>query len=604
MVVESDDLSPQQRVVLETVVDAVCASHPQPPPPPRHVLIEAVAGAGKTRTLVAMVQALRARMPEARCLLLAFNAEMARHLRLRLRDDPGAEVATLHAFGLRLCSRAAAAAAAATTDGGGEEEGCCPSQKRRRVDPDLLVEVDPDKAHRIWASLVDVSTHTVAEWLRIRAAVDRFRQSGQRMETEVVETGPRSLVDTILARMLVDRQVVDQEDQIWMPLHYGWCVPPEEHYDLVLIDEAQDLNPAQHAFLRQCVAPPGSRTHVCAVGDPHQAIYAFRGADPQSMDRLADLFGMELYRLTCCFRCPRRVVFVAGQINRCLHAAPTAGTGVVRIATVSDPLRDSLPDTVYRLVRENPPTTLFVSRGNPVLLDLLRGAYRQPPVDLSLRWISPSIERSLDAMLRSAEAARLTLAAYVAHINATVALSQPDRTILRILDLAVELDGPNCIVTASGWMRFLTDVLRSSPEEQEDKDKDVVVPSHHDPLPLDDDEFFDPTWLMAGEEDGDDDPPPSSPPPALPRLVLATVHAVKGMEFPHVVCFEYNLFGVQNRESEHSQEHNLLYIALTRSTERLTLLLTRRNQRVISPYLPIEMIYYANEMWNDAVAVT
>lgn len=37
-----------------------------------------------------------------------------------------------------------------------------------------------------------------------------------------------------------------------------------------------DLNRAQHLFLRQCIVRPNTRTNLCAVGDPSQAIYAFR----------------------------------------------------------------------------------------------------------------------------------------------------------------------------------------------------------------------------------------------------------------------------------------------------------------------------------------
>lgn len=41
--------------------------------------------------------------------------------------------------------------------------------------------------------------------------------------------------------------------------------------------------------------------------------------------------------------------------------------------------------------------------------------------------------------------------------------------------------------------------------------------------------------------------------------------------------------GHQIMDADHPQEHNLLYIALTRSTNRLTLLMNRRTQRVVSP---------------------
>ena len=51
--------------------------------------------------------------------------------------------------------------------------------------------------------------------------------------------------------------------------------------------------------------------------------------------------------------------------------------------------------------------------------------------------------------------------------------------------------------------------------------------------------------------------------------------------------------------NDQPQEHNLLYIALTRGTESLTFIVNRRTKRIVSPYLPIEMVYYSMDMWNE-----
>jgi DNA helicase II / ATP-dependent DNA helicase PcrA len=47
----------------------------------------------------------------------------------------------------------------------------------------------------------------------------------------------------------------------------------------ILIDEYQDISPAQYKLLRLLL---GKRANICAVGDPDQAIYGFRGADVQN----------------------------------------------------------------------------------------------------------------------------------------------------------------------------------------------------------------------------------------------------------------------------------------------------------------------------------
>ena len=58
-------------------------------------------------------------------------------------------------------------------------------------------------------------------------------------------------------------------------------------YDVVLVDEYQDTDPAQEALLH---ALAGDGRELIAVGDPDQSIYAFRGADVHAMERFTDVF--------------------------------------------------------------------------------------------------------------------------------------------------------------------------------------------------------------------------------------------------------------------------------------------------------------------------
>src|SRR5262249_51094475 len=58
-------------------------------------------------------------------------------------------------------------------------------------------------------------------------------------------------------------------------------------YDVVLVDECQDTDPAQEALLH---ALAGDGRELIVVGDPDQAIYAFRGADVSAIMRFPDRF--------------------------------------------------------------------------------------------------------------------------------------------------------------------------------------------------------------------------------------------------------------------------------------------------------------------------
>lgn len=53
----------------------------------------------------------------------------------------------------------------------------------------------------------------------------------------------------------------------------------------ILVDEYQDLNLSQYRFLKLLA---GSNREICAIGDPDQAIYGFRGASPEFFRRFLE----------------------------------------------------------------------------------------------------------------------------------------------------------------------------------------------------------------------------------------------------------------------------------------------------------------------------
>lgn len=98
-------------------------------------------------------------------------------------------------------------------------------------------------------------------------------------------------------------------------------------YDLVLVDEAQDLNAAQQAILEKLVKPDG---RLVAVGDPHQAIYGFAGADHQSFDKLCLREHTSILPLSDCYRCGKHIISLAQTIVPHINAYKGNGDGKVR----------------------------------------------------------------------------------------------------------------------------------------------------------------------------------------------------------------------------------------------------------------------------------
>lgn len=100
----------------------------------------------------------------------------------------------------------------------------------------------------------------------------------------------------------LDEQTFDFDDQLWTPIYNGWEFP---QFDNLLVDETQDLSPIQHLMIE------AMKSRLFAVGDRHQAIYGFRGALQDSMDHLKTKFGMKELPLSICYRCSQEVVMMA-----------------------------------------------------------------------------------------------------------------------------------------------------------------------------------------------------------------------------------------------------------------------------------------------------
>lgn len=83
-------------------------------------------------------------------------------------------------------------------------------------------------------------------------------------------------------------------------------------YRWISVDEYQDVNPAQYRLLR-LLASGGA--NLCVIGDPDQAIYGFRGADPRFFLAFAEDYpGSQQLRLSRSYRSPQSLLDAAAQV--------------------------------------------------------------------------------------------------------------------------------------------------------------------------------------------------------------------------------------------------------------------------------------------------
>lgn len=164
---------------------------------------------------------------------------------------------------------------------------------------------------------------------------------------------------------------MDFDDMLRIPIIRGMKFPK---YDIIFVDEAQDLNPIQHEILARMLSDTG---RIVAVGDSHQAIYAFRGALSDSMEKLDSRFGLIPLPLSVTYRCASSIVEQAKRFNPHIRAHPSSPTGSVTTMSEQEMYRTHISDGVLKggimvLCRYNAPliraAIKYIIHGQPVYL--------------------------------------------------------------------------------------------------------------------------------------------------------------------------------------------------------------------------------------------
>ncbi len=107
--------------------------------------------------------------------------------------------------------------------------------------------------------------------------------------------------DGILTKTL---QLISEDDSLKKELHQ------RIHY--LFVDEYQDVNETQYMLIKELTGP---QTKLCAIGDPDQAIYSFRGADLEHFLRFEkDFSGTKVFHLEQNYRSTPDIVNCAGDL--------------------------------------------------------------------------------------------------------------------------------------------------------------------------------------------------------------------------------------------------------------------------------------------------
>jgi superfamily I DNA/RNA helicase/RecB family exonuclease len=296
-------------------------------------LVLAGPGTGKTTT---MVEAIAARVDAGtdpgRVLTLTFSRRAASELRARigqrLRRTVAAPLAsTFHGFGFSLVAEQLA------PDDLGRGQRVLAGPEQEVVVRELLAH-DREIGRVAWPDELTAALRTRGFTEQVRTFMSTARSLGlgarevaslapERADWVAASTFMSDYLDVMDSRGLLDYSELVTRAVAYAQSDHGRAAL-RGRYDLVVVDEYQDTDPAQEMLL-QAIA--GDGRDIVAVGDPDQSIYGFRGADVRGITEFSDRFRSrtgapaEILTLSTSRRCAESIVVSSRRVAALLGPA-------------------------------------------------------------------------------------------------------------------------------------------------------------------------------------------------------------------------------------------------------------------------------------------
>jgi DNA helicase II / ATP-dependent DNA helicase PcrA len=285
----------------------------------KSLILSAVAGAGKTSTLLAMLKAT-----EGSVAFCAFNKSIAKEIEFKVNQqniNKDVKVGTVHSFGFGAIRR---------------------SISRVNVDGNKIQTIVRDNFNNEESNMQTflISAVAMAKEVGIRACVnDNYNTWIQMFDhydlwnslpLDVNTDKAIGLCQDVLDISNKTLNVVDFSDMIYLPILKKMRI---WKYSNIFLDEAQDTNATRRALVKMMLAPKG---RLIAVGDPHQAIYGFTGADSNALNLIQKEFKAKELPLSVTFRCPKNVVKEAQKYVQHIESHPDSADGIVDECNLQD----------------------------------------------------------------------------------------------------------------------------------------------------------------------------------------------------------------------------------------------------------------------------
>lgn len=305
----------------------------------RHLVVRARAGTGKTTTIIEAVNRVST---DQSVLVCAFSKTIELELTKRIGQSPNVVAKTLHALGFACVRRFRDNMRVDSTRADKLAWTVCGKHA-----PDTIVRL-VSKLHtkgREIAPFASKLGDLAALQITFECVPDESWENTE-YNTQYVE---RKAIEAMeLAANVQSGEGIDYSDMLFLPVRNSWMV---KTYDMVVVDEAQDMTPTQLAIAKGMLNDGGN---IVIVGDDKQAIFAFRGADCDTLDNLKRELNANELGLNTTYRCGKAIVALAQQYVPDFKADINNADGVVSEIT-ADKLVGAAAAGDFILSRVNAP---------------------------------------------------------------------------------------------------------------------------------------------------------------------------------------------------------------------------------------------------------
>lgn len=279
-----------------------------------NIVVQATAGAGKTTTIL---ECLKLVPRFKRSIFLSFSNAIVKELKDRVPQ--GIQASTLHSLGFRIL-----------ISHYGE---CVKKIEENKYFRKCLVSFYSDKKEKTKEDFKNCfRVQDICSFIRmsmVELEYEKVRVMCEYYNIDYTEQLIKYSIE-LLSKKEDWKYGIDFVDMLYLPIKLDLI---NIKYDLVFLDEAQDLNECQFQFLLKLRSQNG---RMICVGDENQSVYGFMGSTVDVFYKLQTLPNTTLLTLPVSYRCGKKIVEKASTVSTLIKPFEENYDGIIRNGVIEE----------------------------------------------------------------------------------------------------------------------------------------------------------------------------------------------------------------------------------------------------------------------------